>query len=44
MAAAMRGHTEVVAQLLEAGANTDLQQKVTLLPGDISINTIYSSR
>ena len=25
MAAASEGHTEVVAQLLEAGANTDLQ-------------------
>ena len=29
MLAASAGHTEVVAQLLEAGANTDLQDKVS---------------
>ena len=28
MYAASMGHTEVVTQLLEAGANTDLQEKV----------------
>ena len=28
MAAAYEGHTEVVIQLLEAGANTDLHEKV----------------
>ena len=28
MKAAVRGHTEVVTQLLKAGANTDLQDKV----------------
>ena len=28
MCAASEGHTEVITQLLEAGANTDLQDKV----------------
>ena len=31
MKAAVRGHTEVVTQLLEAGANTDLQDKVQII-------------
>ena len=31
MYAAMEGHTEVVTQLLEAGANTDLQDKVHVI-------------
>ena len=31
MYAAYKGHTEVVSQLLEAGANTDLQDKVQVI-------------
>ena len=31
MYAAMKGHTEVVTQLLEAGANTDLQDQVQII-------------
>ena len=31
MLAAVEGHTEVVTQLLEAGANTDLQDKVQVI-------------